>query len=453
MKKLLAFFLLTTTFVHAQFTIKGTMYPPQKSNWVILYKIEGARQVFVKNTTTKLDTILLNEKKQAVANFQFNLPKEAESGSYRVSFKAKNTSFVDFLFNKENVEFLFNPLAPEESIFFTKSKENRLYQEYLNVIYESQHLLDSIQVSKLQNPAVKAAKNYKIAFQQTEATQKKYVEKSKGMLVHHFIKATYRKNPPEIIPSMQGYLNFIGENFLANMDFTNLVLYNSSFLVDRINDYVFYLNYSDDKAHQKELHQKAIAKVLSKITEVSFQKDVVEFLIEQFSGIKNTAMVDLLFEKYYSKLPKEFQDSAFKSQKLADLAAEVGRIAPNFSWTEGTKSYELKTLKGSNSYVLVFWSTGCPHCLREIPQLHTFMKDKNTKVIAFSLEKNDKIWKNYTKELNGWHHVLGLNKWTNKTARAYQIFSTPSYFILDADKKIIAKPETIEEVQQFFTKE
>jgi len=37
-------------------------------------------------------------------------------------------------------------------------------------------------------------------------------------------------------------------------------------------------------------------------------------------------------------------------------------------------------------------------------------------------------------------HVLGLGKWDNPTSNAYGIESTPSFFLLDKDKKIIAKP-------------
>ena len=48
--------------------------------------------------------------------------------------------------------------------------------------------------------------------------------------------------------------------------------------------------------------------------------------------------------------------------------------------------------------------------------------------------------------------MLGLNKWENKTARTYNIMSTPSYFVLDVNKKIIAKPDALEDVKAFIEK-
>jgi len=99
--------------------------------------------------------------------------------------------------------------------------------------------------------------------------------------------------------------------------------------------------------------------------------------------------------------------------------------------------------------VLVFWSTGCGHCLREIPILYSYTKNsKNTKVIAFSLENNDKDWKKHIQKYPKWHNIIGLNKWENPIARTYQIYSTPTYIVLNKDKKIIAKPETLEEVRK-----
>ena len=128
-------------------------------------------------------------------------------------------------------------------------------------------------------------------------------------------------------------------------------------------------------------------------------------------------------------------------------------MAPNFSWQENGKRIDLKSLADGDHYVLVFYSTTCSHCLREIPQLHTYMQSKpNVKVIAFALE-NDRIgWDSYSQTLPGWHHVLGLEKWQNKTARTYQVNATPSYFVLNKDKKIIAKPDAINDVKAFFNK-
>ena len=66
------------------------------------------------------------------------------------------------------------------------------------------------------------------------------------------------------------------------------------------------------------------------------------------------------------------------------------------------------------------------------------------------MEENDFFYKKFTANLEGWHHVLGLNKWENKIARNYNIISTPTYFILNKDKKIIAKPDHFKDIKALF---
>lgn len=429
------------------------MTPPQESDWVILYKIEGTKQIFVKNTKIKIDSILVEGKKQAVGNFNFTLPKDAKSGFYRATYRLKGAGFVDFIFNKENVSFVFNPEYPEQSIVFSASKENIVYREAIDAISNAQQKLDSIQVTALKNSNLNLKTPYIKAFNNLYAIQNHFLELSKNSYSHPFIQASLKRNLLAITTSSERYMSNMITAFFDNIDFSNKKLLNSSFLVDKITEYIFYLNYSEDKETQYKLHKKAIETVLSKLTDLSFKKDVIEFLITQFEASKNFQIIDYLFENHYIKLPYSLQDNTFKQEKLALLAAEVGRIAPDFSWNENGKTVKLSELKSAENYILVFWSTSCSHCLREIPELHTFMKgNTKAKVIAFALETDEFTWKNYKINLLGWHNVLGLEKWENKTARTYQIFSTPSYFILDANKRIIAKPEELKEVKQFFAK-
>lgn len=452
MKKILAFILLISSFTQAQQTINGTMSPTIKSDWVTLHKIEGARQFFVKSTKIKIDSFKVEGKKQTLGRFNFTLPKNTKVGAYRITYSLEGAGFIDFIYNKENINFGFHPEYPNQSVTFTSSEENKIYRAYLDQIAKAQQYLDSIQVLALQNPDLNLKRKYKTAIKKVNSIQKEYLKVSEGMYVQPFIEASLRNSPSEIIRSPQKYMSNIIDTFFDKMDFNNKTLLNSFFLIDRITEYVFSINYSDDTATQQKLYKESVDKVFSKIEVIPFKKDVIEFLIGQFEASLNLELIDYLFENHYNKLPVGVQNKKFKEDKLSLLAAEVGRIAPDFSWKENDKTLALSKLKGAKNYLLIFWSTGCSHCLREIPKVHKFLEEnKKVKVIAFSLEKNDTAWKGYKNKLPNWHHVLGLNKWKNKTARTYNIASTPSYFVLNAEKKIIAKPKHLKDVKLFFT--
>jgi len=453
MKKILFFIFLISSFVQAQHTINGTMAPTIKSDWVILYKIEGSSQKYIKDSKIKIDTVIINGKKQAIGTFNFTLPKDAEIGSYRITYKLKDEGFLDFIFNNEDLNFGFHPDYPNQSVTFSISKENIIYKNYLDKVTIAQQQLDSIQVSALKNPKANLKTAYKTAYNNINTIQNNFITAAKGMYVLPFIKASARNNPSEILTDPQEYMSNLIDTYFDKIDFNNKTLLNSSFLINRITDYVFYLNYSNDVKTQQELFKKSVDKVISKIENNTFKKGVIEFLINQFESSMNLEMIDYLFDNYYNKLPASLQSKKFKDSKKSLYAAEVGRIAPDFSWAENGKNYKLSTLNDSDKYVLVFWSTTCSHCLNEIPKLYDYLKEnKDVKVVAFALEDDKFGWTNYIKSLPKWHNVLGLGRWENKISRTYNIIATPSFFILDKNKKIIAKPDSLEDVKAFLNK-
>ncbi|MEN8913621.1 MAG: redoxin domain-containing protein, partial [Polaribacter sp.] len=417
MKKFCLFLLFCSTFSYAQFSINGTLTKELESDWVILYKIESTQQVFVANTTIKKDSLLTNGKKVAVGTFSFTLPSTAKSGTYRATYRLKGAGSVDFIFNKENINFTFHPDYPEATVLFSDSKENILYRKYLKAFSLKQQKLDSIQIAVLRNKTLVLDAEYKKATTEVTTIQKKFLNRSKGMYVYPFVKNSIREIPSEIIKTPQAYMTNMTTSFFDNIDFSNTTLINSTFLTNKIIEYVFYINYSDDQTQQNNLFKKSIDVVLSKIKDPKYKKDIIVFLITKFESINSLESIDYLLESQYKKLPKSIQDQEFVTQKKKLFAAEVGRIAPDFSWTENGKTLQLSNLNSAENYLLIFWSTDCSHCLTEIPQLYTHLQgNKSLKVIAFAMEKNDARWKKMKTDLPNWHHVLGLKKWQNETA-------------------------------------
>lgn len=455
MKKLLSLLILVTSIVNAQYTIKGTMTPPEKSDWVYLHKLQGAKPKFIGNTTIKPNTVVVGGEEQILGKFEFILPENATPGAYRATYRNKGNGFVDFYFNKENIEFIFNPKYPDQSVVFTASRENKLYSEYLQAYALVQDKIDENQVDYIQNGNKGTKKIYKTAVKKLEDIQEIYENKSEGMLVNNFIKASQRYNPSNPIDNMDEYLSSTVNNFFKNIDFKSDALYNSSFLVDRISDYVFYLNFSEDKNLQQKLLKESITKVMKQLSSVKLKKAVTEFLITSLADKRDGETVDWLLENYYDKLPKDEIDIAFKKEKVQLLNASIGRIAPDFSWKEEGKEIKLSTLNDGEKYLLAFWSTACPHCTRDIPELHSYMKKghETISVITFGIENNELDWTEFVKNLPYSHNAIGTHpedKFDNETVLKYNLTGTPSYFILDKNKKIIALPNDLEDVKKYF---
>ena len=440
MKKIIVLFLFISSFSYSQFSIKGTMSPIENSSWVLLYKIEGTKQIFIKNTQVR--------KEGEKGFFELSLPSDSKTGAYRIKHSMKRNGFIDFFFDNEDIIFEFNPNNSENTIIFKESIENQLYSSFTKEIYEAQFTLDSLQSEYFRNPSTIIKEAYTNSLAKVKEVEKDYIRNSEGKLVNHFIKASLRYNSPEIFERPLNYINSSIAHFFDYVDFSNKTLYNSTFLFDKISEYVLSLNFAVDPEQKEEFYKKACKVAIAKAKTISFKADIINYLVSQFSDIKNATLVDHLFANYFDKLPKEKQNIRLKNKILAQLRIAIGRVAPEITWFENGKQLRLSSLKDGLNYLLIFYSTGCSHCLREVPEIYEYMEGKtNTKVIAFAMETSDDVWSNYQLKMPGWHHVLGLGKWENPTARTYQINSTPSYFVLGMDKQIISIPETIDDLK------
>ncbi|MEI6865204.1 TlpA disulfide reductase family protein [Flavicella sp.] len=433
-KRIILLFLLSSLMSFAQHQIKGTIEPFSKDiKWAMLYQIKEGKQHYIKNT--KIDN----------KSFYFEIPQTSSSGMYRVVYRLKGEGFIDFLYNKEVVSFTFNPDYPEETVRYSKSKENQIYKAYLQSALNGQQYLDSIQITYFKDPSPVAAVLYQEAYYELKDIQKQYQKESKNMLAFHFIQATQRYNSKTIISSPQDYLEGIKNNFFQHINFDDSVLVNSSFLVDRAIDYIFNLNYSQDPKTQKNLYKESVKNMLTIPKNTDLQKDLTEIIIEEFVKLEDVEMVKYILENHYKQLPAEQQSNLYIEKTLAKISIVLGELAPDFTWGENK---QLSTLQTHKNYIVVFWSTGCSHCKKQLPELYAFLKDyKDVQVINVALEENNKEWTKLIPNFEGWENVLGLGKWKNTIAKSYNVEFTPTYIVLNANKRIIVLPDNYKELK------
>jgi thiol-disulfide isomerase/thioredoxin len=224
-------------------------------------------------------------------------------------------------------------------------------------------------------------------------------------------------------------------------------------LIDKAVDYVFYLTVSNDPHTQNELYKVAVTDVLQRMDDEKLRADFIQSFIQSFAKSENIVLTDYLFETFYNKISMPFQDKKFKTAMEQELKTAVGRAASDIAWQEAGKTLKLSEMEGYDYYVLMFWSTTCPHCMKEIPKLYDYTKDKNNiKVIAIGMETDESktAWKSETYYYPTFSHILGIDKWDNPIAKAYNVFASPNYFILNADKIIIYKPYEMVDLEAFF---
>lgn len=123
----------------------------------------------------------------------------------------------------------------------------------------------------------------------------------------------------------------------------------------------------------------------------------------------------------------------------------IGKPAPNMIMIDTNNDLKSLYALKADFTVVLFWDPDCGHCRHEIPIIRDWMKENaakyNTKVFAVCSDTSLVKWKNFLNknDIRDWFNVNGTRSATKNYHDLYDIISTPTIYILDRQKKIIAK--------------
>ena len=420
----------------SQNTLKANFTPEEDFTWGILYKNSPTGKKYVAQS------------KFVEGNLVFELNEKATKGIYKLVYAVPQNEYnFDLIYNgKEDVELTF---SLNNGATFIKSSENILLFSYLNELTFLGKLLEvEYKKDKINRKAITTI------FDRQRELQIIYEEKSNDMLVKHFIKA----NKPYIpikYESISNYLKNQTSNYFENIDFSDEILQSSSLLLDKS---LAYISSVVNKGFIKQKNynyniDKVVAK--TKITNPDFQKVFLAKMWEKFVSYNQIKSANYLAEKYLIPLANQQNDKnlALKLNQFKNLS--IGNSAPDFILDESSQK-KLSALDVAENYILVFWSSGCSHCLKELPQLHSLSQKLNStkyKVVAVGLEENYTKWSSEVKKFPNFINAIKFQKWNNKVVKDYALTSTPTYFVLDQDKKFKFKPEGLKDLKTYLNEE
>lgn len=162
-----------------------------------------------------------------------------------------------------------------------------------------------------------------------------------------------------------------------------------------------------------------------------------------------------LKDKYLAEakgLKCTINDRLSSTIKKSDNVA-IGSVFPNnvFQNAINTKAKSIYDVK-ANEKLVVFWSSTCSHCVTELPKIlekYNALKAKNVEVIALSLDQDINSFKDMASKYP-WISASEGKGWNSSYSDTYNIHATPTAFILDANNKIISKPDRIQDALAHF---
>ncbi|MDF2186896.1 thioredoxin-like domain-containing protein [Paraflavitalea sp. CAU 1676] len=173
-----------------------------------------------------------------------------------------------------------------------------------------------------------------------------------------------------------------------------------------------------------------------------------------------------LFEKYINTGQADFFTDQYKdhmTKRAYSLMANlIGQPAANMEMVDTLdKSLPLYSVK-SDMVVVCFWDPTCSHCKEVVPKVDSIYnaKWKNQGVVVYGVmvDGGKDLWTQFIREkgLKNWLHVYQLPSQQAAESAAgkasyrqlYDVYQTPILYLLDKDKRIIAKKLTYQQLDE-----
>jgi thiol-disulfide isomerase/thioredoxin len=132
----------------------------------------------------------------------------------------------------------------------------------------------------------------------------------------------------------------------------------------------------------------------------------------------------------------------------------IGAKAPELIMPDTNNVFISCYTPKSKFTIMIFWDPDCGHCKTEVPKLRDFytaQKDSlGIEVYAISTDTDLNRWKKFIIDNKLVWINVGGNTANIDFRKVYDIYSTPVIYILDENKKIIAKRISVEDLPDFF---
>lgn len=455
----------------------------QKDSTVFLVKYYGKNLLYADTAQMKNGVVTFDGRKQKQGMVGLLLPGQ---------------KFFEFLYDGKDIDLTTKGPDYSANLKVNKSDDNKMFLEYIRYLNEEKKKAEEL-VSKAKG-IDKNSSEYKKYEEQIDAIsdavrnyQTNFAQKNKDRLAGKIVKMSTDIKVPELPRNDKGEIldsNFryyyLRDHYFDNIDVKDDRLVNTPIFDQKIQyffgdkfllqvpDTIF--KFAEKLLDRMDPHSEMLKYTLTQIMVNSEKSNIM--------GMDKLTI--LLGEKYYcNNAPdgKPYVDWMDKD-KLDDLCKRVeigkhltiGSKAINITLTDSTQKnwrdfYSLK----SDYTILYFWEATCGHCKLSTPLLETLyekkLKNRNVEVFAISkaIGEDFETWKKFIRDNHLTFINVGLTdsiykiatsdarqlipKYTNLQSLnfqdTYDIFSTPRVFVLDKDKKIIAKRLSISQLEDF----
>lgn len=443
-------------------------FAKDKIGYDIKIKIEGAADsvIYLANyygdKTYLADTAYPNKK----GVFRFEADTLLPGGIYIIAGQSNNKYF-EILIDKEQV-FSIETNVPDviHAAKIEGSEENRLFFDYIKMTMATKQISEELAGVKKQiendEDSLKAV-NEKIS--QIELRFEHYKDSlaiaQQGSLLAGIINALKEIIPPDAPilengrkDSLFAY-NYYKQHYWDYFDLADERLLRTPLYHPKLVTYFTKVIYQLPDTIIAEA-DRVVA--LSKPNKETF-KYVVWYLTFTFETTKVMGFDEIfvhMVDEYYSTGEAYWADSSVVNslEKRAKALHNVliGNQAQNLILIDTSGSFRSLYHEVAPYTIVLFYEHDCSHCLREIEELQTWYNDNEIgfEVFAVCVDTSLSKWKKFIIDQKlSWVNVNGTRSISPDYHDLYDISMTPTIFLLDEKKKILAKRIKTEQLRPF----
>lgn len=457
---LLSLFFSTSAFTQTGYEIKVTL-KPFKNQYIYLGHYYGKQLPII-------DSARLNDKSQAV----FKGTKKLGGGIYLIGYPDRAHNF-DIVIDKAQHFSIIADTATIKNISFIASPDNVAFKNYQQFMMQHGKAIDALYAKRktaTKTDSVKLTGQINALNTKIRNYRTAILNKEPNSLLATLLKAMKEPDVPQNNASKTDSLfayHYFKKHYWDGVNFYDERLARTPFFEARIDKYFEQLVFPSADSVIKEIDwMMSYASTNEEMQKFMLLKFVNRYLNQKYMW--EDAVFVHLFEKYFAQ--KNYEWLTDKGRKL--ITDRAYNLMANLMGTPAAE-VELPDSNGKKinlysveaPFVLVtIWDPTCSHCKEILPKLDSMYKTtwKNYGLKIFALAKetdgtrND--WTSFIKNhnLTNWVHVYYSKADDKKRTDAgipgysqlYDVQTFPTLYLLDKDKRIIAKKISFEQVDE-----
>ncbi|MCP4312004.1 MAG: AhpC/TSA family protein [Bacteroidetes bacterium] len=400
--------------------------------------------------------------------FHFLLSEEVPAGIFRLIYPEvyqgirSENRFVEFIYNHTDISFNVSLDQNRPLPGFENSVENQVYFEFMSFQLDYEAKLSSL-YGRL-SPAMPGDSSYESVVRQYEELQigrKAYMESQTELYPELY--ATRIMNAfraPVVSGTMSHHerIDSLKRLFFDVAPIDDPALLCAPVYTFRLVEYLSLFRVDTFTVEQQELQfMEAVDRILVNVAPVpELRSFVVEFLLDGFELLGMEQVQLHLADHYLDESCESDVAELVKIRMEGYRRMSVGATAPDFTFRDILgKNHTLSEMPDSLTLVM-FWASTCQHCREMISDLQSWYLEENTRgveVVAISIDSSAALLQKYIEEQElPWitiHDPLG---WNGKVPGDYNIYLTPSLFLLDRERRILARPVSFRQFYRFLNK-